>query len=236
MHSQVTLSPLDSVDFADVLGSLFPVNLRVARNTSDNAIEYRNIMLLGAQGSGKTTTAQALAWALGQKYGITNTVFAIQIAGIDRLLSIPTKIPGRCWILAAEDITLARIPKNDINQFFQVRHLIERFTGLREGMAVTILNSHTFHGLDKNLRDTFNALIIKSVPTNPYDRGILKRYFNGLLLDQFEREWTEDKCLVWTPEHNHGVMVHITPAPNDSIQNVTVRRSLWSRMFGLESQ
>src|SRR6266516_3960776 len=82
MHSQVTLSPLDSVDFADVLGSLFPVNLRVARNTSDNAIEYRNIMLLGAQGSGKTTTAQALAWALGQKYGITNTVFAIQIAGL----------------------------------------------------------------------------------------------------------------------------------------------------------
>src|SRR2546428_4345025 len=113
MQSQVTLSPLNSVDFADVLGSLFPVNLRVPRGPSDNSIEYRNIMLLGSQGSGKTTTAQALAWSLGQKYGIANTVFAIQVAGIDRLLSIPTKIPGKCWILAAEDITLARVPKSD---------------------------------------------------------------------------------------------------------------------------
>src|SRR6266566_5729096 len=98
MHSQVTLSPLDSVDFADALESLFPVNLRVPRGPSDNAIEYRNIMLLGSQGSGKTTTAQALAWSLGQRYGVANTVFAIQVAGIDRLLSIPTRVPSRCWL------------------------------------------------------------------------------------------------------------------------------------------
>jgi len=193
-------------------------------------------MLLGSQGSGKTTTAQALAWSLGRKYGLGQTTFAIQIAGIDCLLSVPTKVPGKCWLFVAEDITLAKIPKGDINEFFQIRHLIERYTGLREGMAVTMFNSHTFHGLDRNLRDTFNALIIKSVPTNPYDRGILKRYFNWLLLDRFEREWSIDKCLVWTPEHNHGVLTTINPAPNDSIHNVTVRRSLWSRLFGLGGQ
>ncbi|HVH14572.1 MAG TPA: hypothetical protein VNA15_02485 [Candidatus Angelobacter sp.] len=38
--------------------------------------------------------------------------------------------------------------------------------GLTQGLAVTVLNTHTFHGLEKNLRDTFIALIIKSVPTN----------------------------------------------------------------------
>jgi len=215
---------------------LFPTTLRHARNGADNAIEYRNIMLLGSQGSGKTTTAQALAWSLGRKYGLGQTTFAIQIAGIDRLLSIPTKVPGKCWLFVAEDITLAKIPKTDLNQFFQIRHLIEQHTGLREGMAVTMFNSHTFHGLDKNLRDTFNALIIKSVPTNPYDRGILKRYFNWLLLDQFEKEWSEDKRLVWTPEHNHGVLVRVDPPLNGSIENVTVRRSLWSRLFGLGGQ
>jgi len=236
MQSQVTLSPLNSVDFADTMGSLFPRVLRTPRNGADNAIEYRNIMLLGSQVSGKTTTAQALAWSLGVRYGMANTVFAIQVAGIDRLLSIPTRVPGRCWLFAAEDITLAKIPKSDLNQFFQIRHLIERYTGLREGVCVTLFNSHTFHGLDKNLRDTFNALIIKSVPTNPYDRGILKRYFNWLLLDQFEKEWSIDKCLVWTPEHNHGVSVRVEPPPDGAIENVTVRRSLWSRLFGLGGQ
>jgi len=193
---QATLSPLNAVSLADVLDPLFPNQLRVPRNGADNAIEYRNIMLLGGQGSGKTTTAQALAWSLGRKYGLGQTTFAIQIAGIDRLLNVPTRVPGKCWLFVAEDITLAKIPKSNLNQFFQIRHLIQRYTGLREGMAVTMFNSHTFHGLDKNLRDTFNALIIKSVPTNPYDRGIVKRYFNWLLLDQFEKEWTEDKCLV----------------------------------------
>ena len=232
MQSQVTLSPLNTVDFADVLNLLFPVNLRVPRGSDDNAIEYRNIMLLGSQGSGKTTTAQALAWMLGSKYGISNTVFGIQIARIDRLLDVPTKVLGKCWLLVAEDITLAKIPRSQINQFFQVRHLIQQYTGLREGMTVTVFNSHTFHGLEKNLRDTFDALIIKSVPTNPYDRSILKRYFDPRLLDQFSQGWRLDKCLVWNTQHPHGVLAHIDPPPNGSIENVTVRRSFWSRPFG----
>jgi hypothetical protein len=215
---------------------LFPVNLRHARNEGDNAIEYRNIFLLGAQGSGKTTTAQALAWSLGQEYGIANTTFAIQLAGIDRLLSVPTRVASRCWLFVAEDITLAKISKSEINQFFQIRHLITQNTGLREGMAVTMFNSHTFHGLDKNLRDTFNALIIKSVPTNPYDRSILKRYFHAGLLDLFEKHWTIDKALVWTPEQNHGVITEITPPPDGSIEKVTVRHSLWSRLFRMGGQ
>src|SRR5439155_23297721 len=54
-------------------------------------------------------------------------------------------------------------------------------------MAVTMFNSHTFHGLDKNLRDTLDALILKPVPTNLYDLGILKRYFDAQLLEQFIR-------------------------------------------------
>jgi len=236
MQSQVTLSPLIVSDFADVMGSLFPSTLRRVRNGSDNAIEYRNIFLLGAQGSGKTTTAQTLAWSLGRNYGLATTTFAIQIAGIDELLSIPTKVPSKCWLFVAEDITMARIPKSEINRFFQIRHLIEQHTGLREGMAVTMFNSHAFHGLEKNLRDTFNALIIKSVPTNPYDRSILKRYFNPILLDRFEKEWTIDKALVWTPEQSHGVISTITPPPANTIENVTVRRSLWSRLFGLGGQ
>ena len=66
-------------------------------------------------------------------------------------------------------------------------------------MAVTMFNSHTFHGLDKNLRDTLDALILKPVPTNPYDRGILKRYFDAQLLEQFMRNGRSTS--VWCGPH-----------------------------------
>jgi len=133
--------------------------------------------------------------------------------------------------LVAEDITLAKVPNKDLNAFFQVRHLIQEHTGIREGMAVTVLNSHTFHGLNKNLRDTFNALIIKSVPTNPYDRSILKRYFNPWLLDEYEKHWAINNALVWTPEHNHGSLITVKAPDQDAIQNTIVRRSIWANLF-----
>jgi len=226
--TQQALGPLNSSTLAGILDSLFPVQLRRVRGDNDNALEYRNLMLLGSQGSGKTTTIQGLALALGRKYGLDKTVFAIQVAGIDRLLAIPTRIACKCWLLCAEDVTLAKVPLTDLNRFFQVRHLIEQNTGLREGMAVTVFNTHTFHGLNKNLRDTFNALIIKSVPTNPYDRSILKRYFSPWLLDEFERTWAIDKALVWTPCHNHGIQVQVVPPGKGIIEETKVKRSFWS--------
>jgi len=234
--SQESLSPLNESTLTGILGSLFPSTLRKQTGDSDNAIEYRNIMLLGAQGSGKTTTVQSLALALSENYGAKNTVFAIQVAGIDRLLSIPTKIPARCWISMRRRHHSCKAGKSQINRFFQVRHVIAEQTGLREGMCVTIFNTHTFHGLEKNLRDTFNALIIKSVPTNPYDRSILRRYFDPWLLDEFARGWSIDKALVWTPQHPHGILVHVQPPAASAIKNVTVRHSLWSRLFGLEGR
>src|SRR5712691_7303055 len=89
---QQSLSPLNEASLAGTLESLFPTTLRRARNDSDNAIEYRNIMLLGSQGSGKTTLAQSIALMLGRRYGIANTTFALQVAGIDRLLEVPTRL------------------------------------------------------------------------------------------------------------------------------------------------
>jgi len=229
--SQQTLSPLNALSLAGILNPLFPTDLRHTRTETDNALECRNIFLLGAQGKGKTTTTQSLALMLGRKYGITNTIFAIQIAGIDRLLSIPTKIAGKCWLLCAEDITLAKIPRTDINRFFQVRHLIQEYTGIREGMAVTVFNSHTFHGLEKNLRDTFDALIIKSVPTNPYDRGMLSRFFDRWMLKDFGKHWTIDKALVWTPECDPGVLVRVDEPPKGAIENTIVKRSILRQLF-----
>jgi energy-coupling factor transporter ATP-binding protein EcfA2 len=210
---------------------LLPDSFRVPRGPDDNAIEYRNVMIMGAQGSGKTTLAQVLALALGRKYGMSNVTFASQVAGVRELLNYATKQPSKAWILVGEDLTLARVPKEDLNQFFQVRHLIQQNTGLNQGLAITAFNSHTFHGIDKNLRDTFDLLILKSVPTNPYDRSILKRYFDSWLLDEYSRGWSIDKALAWSGRYPHGALATIGLPPPNAIENVTVKRSFWARLF-----
>jgi energy-coupling factor transporter ATP-binding protein EcfA2 len=193
-------------------------------------------MIMGTQGSGKTTLARVLALTLARKYGASNVTFALQVGGVRELLGYATKQPSKAWILVGEDLTLAKIPKTDLNQFFQVRHLIQQHTGIREGLAVTVFNSHTFHGIDKNLRDTFDMLILKSIPTNPYDRGILKRYFDPWLLDEYSRNWAIENALVWSGRYPHGTIATIGLPPVNAIENVTLRRSLWSRLFGLGGQ
>lgn len=226
MSVQSALTPVNVLSMTRVLSPLFPATLPKPRTNDDNAIDYRNIFLLGAQNKGKTTTAQAIALLCQSRYGATK--FFLQIAGIDRLLTEGVSNPAKCWVLCAEDMTLARIKNTELNRFFQVRHLIREATGLREGIAVTILNSHTFHGLNKNLRDTFDALIIKSVPTNPYDRSILKRYFTPTLLDQFERNWAIDGAIVWTPFQNRGVRVRVIAPENGAIVEQKIKRSIWA--------
>ncbi len=189
-------------------------------------------MIMGSQGSGKTTLARVLALTLTRKYGASNVTFALQVGGVRELLGYATKQPSKAWILVGEDLTLAKVPKTDLSQFFQVRHLIQQNTGLNQGLAITVFNSHTFHGIDKNLRDTFDMLILKSIPTNPYDRSILKRYFDPCLLDEYSRDWAIEKCLVWSGRYPHGTVATITLPAIDAIENVTVKRSFWSRLFG----
>src|SRR3989442_15802746 len=106
-------------------------------------------------------------------------------------------------MLVGADLTLAKIPKAVVQLWFEVRHLIQQATGLRRGIIVTSLESHTMFGLEKSLRTSMTMMFVKTVPTNPYDRSLLKRYIDPKLLDHFEmvRESNLQLVLVWDPQY-----------------------------------
>jgi len=146
---------------------------------------------------------------------------AIQTPGMDVLLDVASRNAAMAYMLVGGDLALAKIPKTDINRFFQVRHIIQEGTGVRRAIVVTALESHTLFGIDKNLRTTFTMMFVKSVPTNPYDRSLLKRYIDPELLNAFERAHKADECLTWDPQYApHGALARIATPPTKMLVQV----------------
>ena len=190
-----------------------PEELRRPQFEWQNAIEYRNILVIGDQGSGKTTIDQALAYSLAQRYRAARYCAAIEHGGIAGLLIDCTRYTADAYMLVGADLTLARIPRRLGQAFFEVRHLIQQFTGLRRGIVLTSLESHTMFGIEKNLRTSMTMIFVKTVPTNPYDRSLLKRYIDPKLLDHFEMvsESNPQLVLVWDPQYApHGTLATVS--------------------------
>ncbi len=205
-----------------------PSALRSPRFSWQNAIDYRNIFVIGPQGSGKTILDQALSIALQEAYKPNRVVSASQAAGIEWLLTVPTHERAAAWFLVGADLTLAKLPKGAINSFFQVRHIIKRNTGLNHGLVVTVFDSHTLYGLNKNLRTDFDMLFLTGVPTNFSDRAMLKKLFDPQVLDEFEKSSVDGDVLVWSKEHNRGAWATVPfPESNPLIEVVPQRKRDW---------
>ncbi len=207
----------------DLFERHLPRSIGALRNASapwENAIEYHNLLIIGEQGSGKTTLARTLALALKQRYGDSSTFCGIQVGGLGALLEYGTRVQASVWFLVGEDLTLSRIPRQFVSAFFQVRSLIMARTGLQRGLVVTSFNSHTFFGIERNLRTTFNMLILKSIPTNPYDRGLLKRYFHATLLDWLEAHGGIEDALVWDRYHPHGIPAKVSLPHSNTLTDI----------------
>jgi len=232
LNKRVSWSPIDGVELF-LRHIPMPEGLRIGA-LWQNSIEYRNILVIGDQGSGKTTLDEALAYALALRYHAPmKTCMAIQMAGIDALLDVAARNNASAYMLVGSDLTLAKIPKEQINRFFQVRHFIHDGAHVDRAIVVTSLESHTLFGIDKNLRTTFSMLFVKSIPTNPYDRSLLKRYVDPELLNAFESAHKADECMIWDPQHApHGVLATIRTPPAKSLVQVGRSPTPWFvRMF-----
>lgn len=171
-----------SVSFDDVVGELVPSSLPKSRNYSDNAIVHKKALIVGAMGKGKTKLLESMAESVARRATGEGRRFVgfRETASIGRTLEDGTKTVSDVWFFANDDLTLARISPVDVQNYYQLRHVIARNTGLREGLVVTAMGVHRFYGLDLNLGAEFDQLWVKSIPKRPSDRNTLLSYFDHI--------------------------------------------------------
>ncbi len=163
--------------WAHAIEDLLPSGaLPKSRNYSDNAIVHRKVLVVGSMGKGKSTLIRALALETKNQYSSFQGF--IERASLYGTLHDGVESIAECWFFGVDDLTLARIDPIDVNNYYQIRHLIARKTGLRNGLVVTAMGVHRFHGLDVNLGSEFDQLWVKSLPDRPHDRAVILSYFD----------------------------------------------------------
>lgn len=193
----MTLQPINE----DVYRYLFPTVKELEHEPNaeyaTNNILQRQVLLIGAQGSGKSTSAQQIALQAVIKYGKEN-VNACSSMEFELLMEYGIK---DCLvnILFFDDATLAKIDSKTVRDFFRIRHLVREYTGRSNGLIITIVGAHRYHSMTKELRSTSNLVLWKSPPTNPYDRSIARNFVgdSGIqLLESIELEKQQDTTLI----------------------------------------
>jgi len=183
----------------------------------DNAVTKRNVTIYGAQMTGKGHTARWLAARIMQRYDRPS--YALRhpddLAGLLASLSPDADVQ----IVFAEDLTsalkvLSKKRRDTLaRDWFRIRHRFRDATGKQYGLIVAILGMHRFHGAPPAFTTENDLIIFKGVPTNPYDRNVVRGFIgdDGVsFLEDVERErvndpaflgygvwWHRGECGVW---------------------------------------
>ena len=169
------------------LDFIFPDRKIITRvpkvNYEINAIKFKAGAIYGTMGSGKTEIIRSMTEKAVKKYGKEN-VNCVECGTIDNLVtsSLDDKL---VQILTVDDITLQRIEKESVNQFFKLRHIWKDQIDRNYGYILAILGTHRFHGIQPpELRTNLDMIIFKNSATSPFDRSIVKKYVteDGIIL------------------------------------------------------
>jgi len=175
-------------------------------------------IILGAPGSGKSTVGNWLAKQITVKYGSRN-VWSIYTEGSlePLLLALKNRLVNYLFL---DDATLAFQSKKTLRSYFRIRHILEERTGRTRGLILTLVGLHRFYAVPVSLRTNFDFLMVRSSPSNPFDRRFVSSFLGkeGLsLIDRLEllrreepslEEWTP----IWIKYGPKSGLVH-TPAP-----------------------
>ena len=169
---------------------LFPTKrdiLRKPRVSYDyNNIIFKNIIIFGYQGSGKTSTANAIASVAVKRYGERNVNAVMSEEGDLNLLmnyGLQDKLVN---ILFADNLTLRKLNRSELMEYFRIRHKAKNSLGMSNGYILSMLALHRFHSIPVELRTNMDALIVKDSSMNPYDRNILKKFIGKEHLDMLD--------------------------------------------------
>jgi len=158
----------------EVLQYLYPSeeHLLARKELPGNHIVFRSIILLGDIGSGKTTLATYLLERGMRHYTNIN---ACMDDDLSYLLNNALK-DSLVNILYTDDITLQKIPSSTLHSFWRIRHLLEDRYQRRVGLVIVMFGLHRFHGVPLALRCDSDLIFFRTVPTNPFDRNLIKSF------------------------------------------------------------
>ena len=152
------------------------INYRPKVDYDVNSVIFKNIVIYGFQGAGKTTAVNTIASRAVRKYGAENVNAVVSEDGdLELLLHFGLK-PVLVNILFSDNLTLRRLERETLMDYFKVRHLYKKKFGLSNGYILSILALHRFHSIPVELRTTIDGILCLDSTMNPYDRSILKKF------------------------------------------------------------
>ena len=70
-------------------------------------------------------------------------------------------------------------------------------------------------------------MILLTIPTNPYDRSLLKRYFDPNLLTLFEQQARKGDALIWDRYHSSGVWAKVDYPTENLLSEFRTTETKW---------
>jgi intein/homing endonuclease len=123
--------------------------------------------------SGKTNVTKLIVNRAVETYGAFNV--AVQRTNAENFRQL---LEGN-WerkpiqVIILEDATDVGIPKDELADFFRIRHKMYEKTGAREGLVIMIFCCHRLHETPIALRSDYDSLLVLGVPMNDWDYNFI---------------------------------------------------------------
>lgn len=167
---------------------LFPDKSKVIRKPprpDANAVVWTNVFIYGAIGRGKSELANTLLEMAILKYG--QDVDGWECLRLIDLLSCVehSRKPINMYVL--DDATDMSRNKDQLHDFFRIRHIFTNSTRMNSGYLITVLGFHRFWNIPVELRASYDFMFLKSIPTNEYDQRFINKVFGSRMIEEFRR-------------------------------------------------
>ena len=151
------------------LQALLPSEIPHSQDREDNAIKQRVILIQGSQESGKSNTARVIVQGLRGHYKARD-VSVEWVSGENFKDILEMKWDRKqIQVKVVEDVTDCEISEIVARDFFRIRHVMAKKTGLREGLCVLIFTLHAFYDMPISFRRDYDSLIIQRLPMGKSD-------------------------------------------------------------------
>lgn len=177
-----------------------------------NNVLFQFLLQFGRIGSGKTETCRSIVERAVEFYGEEN-VNAVSSESLYDLIRYGLD-DKPIQILIYDDATLEDLASDTVRRLFKIRQRYQEISGRSNGYILAIVNTHRFHGLKIELRTNVDLAIWRSLPSDPYDLNVMKKFVGQEGLEALEiieakrlKDPSWNKVAVFTSRLRKGLVI-----------------------------